>query len=70
MKVIVRRNKKVDNLIASGKMFEAFRVLRHEYSNYDAEWKKRSYNEVKAELIEAVKAAYPVLTKVAVEFKK
>ena len=70
--LIVRRGaKKVINLIAAGKHFEAFRVLRHEYSNYDAEWKKAGadYSVVAAALRVEVVAKYPELAGVVAGWK-
>ena len=71
--VFVRKgSKEVMNLIAGGKHFEALRVLRHKYSNYDRVWKSlpaSEYGRVVEELKGAAVEAYPELLNVVARWK-
>lgn len=72
-KIFVRQgSKEVLNLIANDKHFEALRVLRHKYSNYDRVWKlfpASEYERVLEELKDAAVMAYPELAAVIVCWK-
>lgn len=72
-KVFVRTNsKEVLKLVEGGKYWEAFRIVRHKYSNYDRIWKSlpaSEYGRVAEELRVAVIAAYPALAGVVIAWK-